>query len=101
LNKNEKAEDTSNGILPFRDPATLSAEAIIDASMVEKLIQTLQRSLPIGGVWKDRIEEFRCILIRLIDDQAVQVSTEIRIIVRAGIRIGVERGDPSREKRST
>jgi hypothetical protein len=31
----------------------------------------------------------------------VQVSTEIRIIVRAGIRIGVERGDPSREKRST
>jgi hypothetical protein len=84
LNKNEKAKDTSNGILPQRDPTTLSVVSIIDLSMVEKLIQTLQRSFPIGGVRKDPIEEFRCILIRLIDNQVVQASTEIRIIVRAG-----------------
>jgi hypothetical protein len=101
LNKNEKAEDTSNGILRQRDSMTLSVISIIDRSMIEKLIQTLHRSFSIGGVRKDNMEEFRCILIRLIDNQVMQASTEIRIIVRAGIRIIVGRGDPGREKQST
>jgi hypothetical protein len=100
LNKNEKANDSSNGILHQCNPATLPSEFIIDASMVEKLIETIQGNFPIGGLRKDPTEEFCCILIHLIDDQVMQASTEISIIVRTGFRTNVERGGPG-EQQST
>ncbi len=99
MNKNENAKDSSNGILHQCNPVTLTSESIIDTRMVEKLIETIQGNFPIGGLRKSPTEEFCCILVHLIDHQAMQASTEIRIIVRAGIRINVERGDP-REQQS-